>query len=152
MKFLKGLGNAAGEITGLVLGGTVRVAGELAGSTFIKEIGDGVENASRFAGSKAGELASGTWDMAAGIVKQDEAQLHEGLSDVGGALSDTAKGVGHLIVNVAENGANVVKGIARDDKDMLKDGARGLIYTAAVGAIAVGVVDAVDGPDGGEAL
>lgn len=150
MKFLKGLGNAAGELAGVVLGGTVRVAGELTGSSFVKEIGDGVENATRFAGRKAGELASGAWDMTAGIITQDEAKLHEGLDDLGGAASDTAKGVGHLLVNVAENGANVVKGVAQQDKELLKAGAKGLVYTAAVGAIAVGVVDIVDGPDGVE--
>lgn len=149
MKLLKGIGNAAGELTGLVLGGTVRVVGELAGSSFVREIGDGVESATRFAGRKAGELASGAWDMTAGLIRQDGTQLNEGLQDLGGAVTDTAKGIGHVLVTVAENSGNVVKGIAHKDKELLKSGAKGLVYTAAVGAVAVGVVDAVDGPEGG---
>jgi hypothetical protein len=145
--FLKGLGSFAGEAAGLVLGGTVRVVGELTGSNFIKEIGDGVESATKFAGKTAGELASGTWDIAAGIITQDERQLDEGFNDVGGAVSSTARGIGGMVVNVVENGSNVVKGITNDDSTMLKDGAKGLIYTAAVGALAIGIIDVIDGAD-----
>jgi len=147
MSFLKGLGNFAGDVVGGVLGGTVRVVGEVTGSQFIKEIGDGVENATKFAGKTVGDLASGTWDVAAGIVTQDEAKMDAGLGDIGGAVSSTAKGVGHMIVNVVDNGASVVKGIGNNDSELLKTGAKGLIYTAAVGAIAVGIVDVVDGAD-----
>jgi hypothetical protein len=52
MGFLKGLGNFAGEVVGGVLGGTVRIVGDITGSNFIKEIGDGVENATKFAGKQ----------------------------------------------------------------------------------------------------
>ncbi|WP_238392665.1 hypothetical protein [Paenibacillus antri] len=151
MSFLKGLGNFAGEVVGGVLGGTVRVVGEIAGSNFIKEIGDGVEHATKFAGKTAGELASGTWDVAAGIVTQNERIMEDGFSDIGGAVSSTAKGVGHMVVNVVENGASVVKGISDNNTDLLKTGAKGLIYTAAVGAIAVGIIDVADGADAAHA-
>jgi hypothetical protein len=151
MGFLKGLGNFAGEVVGGVLGGTVRVVGEVTGSKFIKEIGDGVENATKFAGKTAGDLASGAWDVTAGIVTQNEQKMSEGLGDIGGAVSSTAKGIGHMVVNVVENGTDVVKGIANDDSERLKNGAKGLIYTAAVGVIAVGIVDLADGPDAAHA-
>jgi len=147
MGILKGLGNIAGDVVGGVLGGTVRVVGEITGSKFIKEIGDGVENATKFAGKTVGEISSGVWDVGAGIIKQNEKQLNEGLSDIGGAVSSTAKGVGHMVVNVVDNGTDVVKGIANSDSDLIKSGAKGLIFTAAVGVIAVGIIDVVGGPD-----
>lgn len=43
MSFLKGLGQFVGEVIGKVFGGSVRVVGEIVGSFFIKEIGNGVE-------------------------------------------------------------------------------------------------------------
>jgi uncharacterized cupin superfamily protein len=148
MKLIKNIGNAAGEFTGGLIGGTVRVVGELAGSNFIKDIGNGVESATKFAGRTAGELASGVWDVTAGAIKKDEGKMDEGLQDLSGAVTGTARGVKHVVVDVVENGANVVKGIAQEDRELLKAGAKGLVYTAAIGAIAIGFVDLVDGPDG----
>ena len=148
MRLLKGIGNAAGELTGLVLGGTVRVVGELTGSNFVKEIGDGVEKTSRFAGRTVGDLASGTWDTAAGLLAREQARRKEGMQDLGAADNATVKGTGQVLTGMAENAGNVAKGIAGKDKELLKHGVKGLVYTAAVGAIAVGVVDVLDGPDG----
>lgn len=148
MRLLKGIGNVAGELTGLVLGGSVRVVGELTGSDFVKEIGNGVEKTSRFAGRTAGELASGTWDTAAGLLTRDETLRQEGMQDLGTAVSTTVQGTGQVLKGVAANAGNVARGIADKDGELLKTGLKGLVYTAAVGTIAVGVVDVLDGPDG----
>ena len=76
-------------------------------SEFIEEIGDGIKKASTFAGDKLGEVASGTWDVAAGIITQDESQLNEGFKDIGQAAGDTAKALGSSVCNVVENGVTV---------------------------------------------
>jgi len=148
MGFLKELGSFVGDVAGGIVGGTVNVIGELTGSEFIEEIGDGIKKASSFAGEKLGEAASGTWDVGAGIITQDEDQLNAGLSDMGRAVGDTAKAAGHTICNVVENGANVVGGIANGDTSRLKDGAKGLVKFGVVGALSFGVIDLIDGPDG----
>lgn len=135
-------------MVGSIVGGTVNVIGELTGSEFIEEIGDGIKKASSFAGEKLGEAASGTWDVAAGIITQDEDQLNAGLSDMGRAVGDTAKAAGHTICLVVENGANVVGGIADGDTSRLKDGAKGLVKFGVVGALSFGVIDLIDGADG----
>jgi hypothetical protein len=58
MGFLKELGSFVGEVAGGIVGGTVNVVGELTGSEFIEEMGDGIKKASSFAGEKLGEAAS----------------------------------------------------------------------------------------------
>ncbi|MBO0588414.1 hypothetical protein [Sporosarcina sp. E16_8] len=148
MGFLKGLGSFVGEVAGGIVGGTVNVIGELTGSEFIEEIGDGIKKASSFAGEKLGEAASGTWDVAAGIITQDEQQLNAGLGDMGKAVGDTAKAAVHTIFNVAENGVNVVGGIVDGDTSRLKDGAKGLVKFSVVTGLAFGMIDLIDGADG----
>jgi len=135
-------------VAGSIVGGTVNVIGELTGSEFIEEIGDGIKKASSFAGEKHGEAASCTWDVAAGIITQDEQQLNAGLSDMGKAAGDTAKAAGHTICHVVENGANVVGGIADGDASRMKDGAKGLVKFGVVGVLSFGVIDLIDGADG----
>ncbi|MEC2071415.1 hypothetical protein [Alkalihalophilus marmarensis] len=145
MGFLKELGSFVGTVTGSVAGGAIKVVGEVSGSKFIGEIGDGVKNASQFAGDKLGEAASGAWDIGASVVTQDSNRMDQGFNDLGKATGDTLKAAGHTVCNVVENGANVVEGVIDRDNKQLKEGLKGLTKTAAVGAIAFGVVEAIDG-------
>ncbi|WP_187768049.1 hypothetical protein [Paenibacillus sp. PL91] len=149
MSFLKGLGQFAGEVTGKVLGGTVRVVGEVAGSPFIKEIGNGVEKATINTGKTAGQLASGAFDVAKGMIKQDGDAIDNGLSDIGGAVATTAVGVATSAKYVYNSGKDVVVGIKEDDYDKVKSGAKGLVTAAAVSVIAVGLFELIDVADGG---
>lgn len=148
MGFLKELGSFVGEVAGGIVGGTVNLVGEITGSEFIEEIGDGIKKASAFAGDKIGEAASGTWDIAAGIITQDQNQLNHGLDDLGQAAGDTAKAAGNTLCNVVGNGANVVSGLIDGDSDRLKEGAKGLVKFGAIGALSFGVIDLVDGIEG----
>ncbi|WP_413373479.1 hypothetical protein [Paenibacillus taichungensis] len=145
MGFLKELGQFAGEVTGKVLGGTVRVAGELTGSPFIKEIGNGVEKATINTGKTVGQLASGTYDMASGVIRKDNTTLDVGLADIGGAVSNTAKGVVVSAKYVYNGGKDVVVGMKNEDMERVKLGAKNLIAAAAVTTLAVGLVEVVDG-------
>lgn len=148
MSFLKGLGNLAGEVTGRVIGGSVRVVGEITGSRFVKEIGDNVENATIIAGRTAGDLASGVYDTTAGLITSNEEQSSNGMKDIGGAITTTANGVVSSVKYTYSNGKEVVTGITENDYTKVKDGAKGLIKVAAVATLAVGILDVMDGPDG----
>ncbi|MEC0090380.1 hypothetical protein [Paenibacillus macquariensis] len=148
MSFLKGLGQITGEVTGKVIGGSVRVVGELTGSPFVKEIGNSVEKASIMAGTTAGNLASGVYDTTAGLITSNEEQSRNGMKDMGGALSTTAKGVVGSVKYTYTNGKEVVQGLSEEDYDKVKNGAKGLIKVAAVATLAIGVLDLVDGADG----
>ncbi|WP_339167133.1 hypothetical protein MKX75_23860 [Paenibacillus sp. FSL R5-0341] len=148
MSFLKGMGQLAGEFTGKVLGGSVRVVGELAGSPFIKEIGNGVEKATINTGKTVGQLASGTYDLASGAIRKDDTAIDAGLADIGGAVTNTAKGVAISAKYVYKGGKDVVVGLKEEDKDRVKLGAKNLLAAASVTTLAVGVIDAVDGAEG----
>jgi hypothetical protein len=148
MSFLKGLGQFAGEVTGKVLGGSVRVVGEIAGSPFIKEVGNGVEKATINTGKTVGQLASGTYDLASGAIRKDDAAVEAGLADLGDAVTNTAKGVAVSAKYVYNGGKDVVVGMKEEDMDRVKLGAKHLLTAAAVTTLAVGVIDAVDGADG----
>lgn len=148
MSFLKKLGKTAGEVTGLVIGGTVRVVGEVTGSGLVKEIGDSVEKVTAATGETLGNAASGVWDMGAGLITNKREQVEEGLHDFTDAAGTTVKGIGRSVGYVYENGKDVVHGMMEKDPALLREGARNLVKAAAVGALAVGVVDILDGPDG----
>lgn len=148
MDFLKGIGKLAGDVTGRVLGGTVRVAGELVNSNYIKEIGDDVERVTAKTGELAGQAASGVWDVGAGLLTADKQQAQTGLDELGGAVTTTVKGVGHGIEYVVESGKDMMTGIKEKDNDLLKDGVMKLGKAAAITTIGIGLIDLVDGPDG----
>ncbi|MEY8740038.1 hypothetical protein AB9M62_10945 [Bacillales bacterium AN1005] len=147
MSFLKGLGQFAGEVTGKVLGGSVRVVGEIAGSSYIKEIGNGVEKATINTGKTVGQLVSGTYDLASGAIRKDQTAIDTGLSDLGDAVTHTAKGVVISAKYVYKGGKDVVVGLKDEDMDRAKIGAKNLIAAAAVTTLAIGLVDAIDGVD-----
>lgn len=92
MNFLKGAGKLAGDFTGRVLGGTVRVAGELVHSDYIKEIGNDVERVTAKTGELAGQAASGVWDVGAGLITADKRQAKTGFEDLGDAVTTTIRG------------------------------------------------------------
>ena len=148
MDFLKGIGKLAGDVTGKVLGGTVRVAGELVNSHYIKEIGNDVERITAKTGAIAGQAASGVWDVGAGLLTVDKQQAKTGLDELGEAISTTVIGVGHGIEYVIESGKDMATGITQNDKELLKEGVMKFGKAAAITTIGIGLVDLVDGPDG----
>ncbi|SDX49548.1 hypothetical protein [Paenibacillus sp. CF384] len=148
MDLLKGIGKLAGDVTGRVIGGTVRVAGELVHSDYIKEIGNDVERVTSKTGELAGQAASGVWDVGAGLVTADKQRAQTGLNDLGDAATTTVRGAGQGIQYVVESGIEVVAGIKDNDKELIKGGVKKLGKAAAITVLAVGVIDLADGPDG----
>jgi hypothetical protein len=147
MGFLRELGKFGGKAAGFVVGGAVNVVGEVTGSKFIKEVGDGVKKASEFAGDTLGQVVDGAWNTAAGFVQDDEKRMDKGLGDIGNSVSRTAKGVVETAKGTYNNGKDVYEGFKYNDDDKVKSGVRNIVKTVAVGALAVGVVDLIDGVD-----
>lgn len=148
MDFLKGVGKLAGDVTGKVLGGTVRVAGELVRSDYIKEIGNDVERVTAKTGEIAGQAASGVWDVGAGLITSDKHQTQSGLGELGDVVTTTVKSAGQGLEYVVDSGIDLAAGIKDKDKERMKEGAKKLGRAAAVTVLAVGIVDIIDGPDG----
>jgi hypothetical protein len=151
MSLLKTIGKYAGKTAGIAVGGPIQVIGELTGSEVIEDIGKGVRKASEFAGTTVGEAAGGAAGTVAGIINDNPAQRDQGLSDIGSAVGRTAKGVYYTAKNTVQNGGEVIGGFMDGDHDRAKKGAISIAKTVAIGALAVGVVDVLDGVDIAEA-
>lgn len=149
MGFLKSLGTAVGDLTGGVLGGVVSAIGEASGSDFLKEVGQGVHRATRATGELLGDAAEGAVSAVEGLLDQDDLKINAGLGQLGGAVGRTAQGVGHTVGGLVQNGGKVIDGFVNDDANLAMDGLRAVAKTALVGAIAIGVTDAVLDFDGG---
>ncbi|MCU1808245.1 HNH endonuclease [Cytobacillus firmus] len=149
MGMIRKLGKYTGKAAGFVIGGPIQIVGELTGSGLIKDIGKGVQKASEFAGDTVGQVASGAVDTVAGIVNEDSGQRDKGLGNMGNAVTRTAKGVVVTAKNTFVNGGEVIGGVIDGDNDRVKRGATSIVKTVAIGALAVGLVDVIDGADGG---
>jgi hypothetical protein len=150
MAFLRDLGQFAGKAAGFVVGGAVNLVGEATGSQFIKEVGDGVKKASEFAGDTLGQAADGAWNTASGMITKDDSKIEKGMNDIGSSVSRTAKGVYTTAKSTYHNGKDVYEGFKYNDDAKIKSGISNIAKTVAVGVLAVGVVDLVDGVDVGD--
>jgi hypothetical protein len=148
MSMIRGLGKLAGKTAGFVVGKPIEMIGKASGIDLIEDIGKGVRQASEFAGDTVGQVADGAINTVSGIIKEDPTQRDKGLGDMGGAVSRTAKGVVETVKHTIHNGTDVVSGVIDGDNERVKKGATSLVKTVAIGALAVGVVDLVDGVDG----
>lgn len=148
MNAIREVGKWAGAVTGKVLGGTVRVAGELVHSPYIKEIGDSVEHVTAASGDILGQAAGGLWEIGAGLVQKNEPRTREGFGELSQAVGDTVDGVGRGVEYILDNGREMISGLQEGDRERLKQGAKNLGKMAAVGALAIGVIELIDGADG----
>ena len=143
--FLRGVGKYTGKAAGFVIGGAVNVVGDITGVKFLNEVGDGVKSASEFAGDTLGQAADGAWNTASGLIQNDEIKRDQGLNDMGNSISRTAKGVYQTAKHTYGNGKDVYHGLKMDDEALIKNGIKGIAKTVAIGALAVGAIDLVDG-------
>jgi hypothetical protein len=148
--FLRDVGKFAGQALGFVVGGAVGVVGELTGSEFIKEVGDGVKKASENTGDVVGQVVDGAWNTASGIIQDDKSKIDNGLNDMGDSIGRTAKGVFNGAKSTFNNGKDIYEGFRYDDDKKIKSGVRNIAKTVAVGALSIGVIDLVDGFDGAD--
>lgn len=144
MGFLKSFGKGAGEIVGGVTGGLIKGLGEITGSDFIKEVGDGVQQSTEFAGRQLGNLVEGAWNVGSGFVNNDDSKIDQGFSDIGEGITTTAKAVGAGISSTVKNVGDVAGGIMDGDDERWKQGLRDVGKTVAVGVLGVSVLDVID--------
>jgi hypothetical protein len=148
MGLLRDVGKFAGQAAGFVVGGAVNVVGELTGSTFVKEVGDGIKKTSEFTGDIVGQVVDGTWNTASGLIQDDKNKVNHGLNDMGASISRTAKRVVNGAKYTFNNGKDIYVGLRDNDNVKIKNGVRSLAKTAAIGALSISVIDLVDGIDG----
>ncbi|WP_230658147.1 hypothetical protein [Psychrobacter sp. I-STPA10] len=147
MSFLKDLGKGLGEVTGAVLGGTIKGAGEILDSKFVQEVGTGVEKSMTHTGTLLGELADGIADVGIGCIDKNEQQTNQGLNNLGNTIKTFGSQVGQSATTIVDQGITTVDALSHGDYETAKIGVAGLAKVAAVSVLAVGVIDIIDGVD-----
>jgi hypothetical protein len=145
MVFFRKVGKGVGTVAGGVLGGGIKLAGKAVKSEWVEEVGDGVKHASTIALDNAGQFIDGAVKGTYGVVKKDQLRKQEGFSDLKDSSVRTLKGLGSTISYTAKNTGTAVGGLLAGDKKKSLQGVKNVGKVAAVTALAVGVVDFVDG-------
>ncbi|WP_050615161.1 hypothetical protein [Bacillus testis] len=141
------LGKGLGGLAGIVIGSPIKFIGEVTEIKMLENIGNGVKHSSKFAGEALGTFTDGALGTVSGLINDDPSKRDQGLSEMGTAVGQTAKGVYNSAKNVLKNSGDIIVGAIEGDMDSVKKGAAGIVTTVAVGALAVGVIDIVDGVD-----
>lgn len=147
MGFLKEIGKIAGSIAGVVVSAPVYLAGEVVDSDALREIANGAYKVTERTGELLGGVTEGVCETVYGTVKKDSYMQSQGFDKVVESGGTYISGVGKGIVKMAENGLDTLEAIADGDKDKAVKIGTELLKTVAVGVLAVGVVDVLDGLD-----
>lgn len=141
MSLIRNTGRWIGKAAGFVIGEPIKFVGEKTELKILTDIGNGVKRASEFAGDTAGQVAGGAVETIAGMMDRDTYKREQGLGEIGEAVGRSARGIVQTGKKVYRNGKDVYDGIKEQNGDKIKAGASGLITTASVAALAVGVAD-----------
>lgn len=144
MGFLKEFGKGAGSLVGGVTGGLIKGVGEITGSKFIEEVGEGVKSSTEFAGKQLGNISEGLWNVGSGLVKKDDRKLDQGFEDLGEGVISTAKAVGQGVTSTAKSVGNVAEGMIDGDEERWKQGLRDVGKTVAVATLGVSLLEIAD--------
>ena len=145
MGFIKDLGEIAGSIAGAVIGGPVYLAGTIFDSELLKDIGDGAYHVTARTGRLLGNATEGVVEVVEGTVNDNKEQQKQGINKVIDSDATYAKGMIRGVGKLAETGIETTKAICDGDTDKLIKCGKEIIKVAAVGTLAIGVMDVVDG-------
>jgi len=148
MGILKSFGKIAGSVAGAVIGAPISVVGEIVKSDFLQEVGEGVYRVSGRTGELLGNVADGAVETVVGTVKSDRQMQSKGVEKMCDSGKTYAGNLFKGVTNMAENGIDAIDGAIKGDKDKVFRAGKSIVKAAAVGALAVGVIDVVDGLDG----
>lgn len=158
MSVFRNIGKGIGTVGGVLIGGTVKVAGKAVGNKWkgtgewLEEVGDNVQAASKIALDNAGQFVDGAVKGTYGTLKNDEYYKQKGLNDLKDSTSKTLNGIGSTLKYSIKNAGNTYKGLTCGDKEQAIKGLKNLGKVVAVSSLAIGVLDLVDGADSVKAV
>lgn len=147
MGFIKDLGKLAGTVAGVAIGAPISLVGEIVKSDFIQDIGEGVYKVTEHTGELLGNVTEGVAETVYGTVKSDSVMQSQGLEKVVDGGTTYVKGMAKGMVKMASNGLETVGAIIDGDTDKAIRIGKDIAKTVAVGTLAIGVADVLDGLD-----
>lgn len=144
-KLIQKIGDGSGKVVGSVLGGSIKLIGKAVKNDYVQEIGDSIDKASQFSCHTLGGLGQGVTDTVSGLIKKEKDEVYEGLNEIGETTWSATKTFGKGLTNTAKSTADVAVGVVNKDHDKTIQGLKNLGKVAAVGTIAFGIVDVIDG-------
>lgn len=145
MAFIKDAGKLIGTATGIVLGAPIALVGEIVDSKFLQDVGMGVYKATERTGELLGNVAEGTTETICGVLNEDKKMQHEGVAKLLDSTESYVEGMVYGVGNVIIKGVNTIDAIIEGDSEKAIEVGKEVIKTVAVGTLAVGVADVIDG-------
>ena len=157
MGFFRGLGKVTNTVVGGAAKGSVKLVGkgiakknEKVGA-YIGELGDTIIEASKQTVDSVAQFTDGTLQGVYGVVKKDSYHKKHGWDDIKDSTGRTAKGMYGGMKYTVKSAGITVNGLRRNDREQLFQGLQNLGKVVAVSALAVGVLDIVDGSNTAQA-
>lgn len=157
MGVFRSISKGIGTVGGGLVGGAVKLTGKAVGTKYkgagewLEEVGENVHGASKVAMDNFGQLADGIVEGTYGVIKKDEQYKQKGLNNIKDSAGRTVKGIGSAVKYTATNAGTTFKGITNGNREETIKGLKNIGKVVAVSALAVGVVDIIDGADIAEA-
>ena len=137
-----GFGKKLGTCVGTVIGATIRIGTDIVGDVtkndHIKDIGESAMRGTVRTWERLGQVADGVGGLAVGVATGDGRKASAGVSEAGGAVVDTIKGIASGIGGVVVDGVCVINGLATGNKGAAREASVRLIKTAATVVLVVG--------------
>ncbi len=147
MGFLKDLGKLTGSIAGIAIGAPICLVGSVVKSDLIQQIGQDACNVTTHTGELLGTVAEGTTETVYGALTSNKSMQKNGTDKIIKSGSSYAKGVITGVANMAIKGGQTIEAIANGDTEKAIKTGKEIVKTVAVGALSIGVLDAIDGLD-----
>ena len=141
----KEIGALIGAFVGYAVGLPITMAASLTESEFLEEVSEGITRVSMNTGALLGDVTEGTAEVIKGVVNEDKSLQTKGINRVVDSGATYIKGVGKGVAKLATDGIETIEAIVEGDSDRAIEVGKEIAKTVAVGAMAIGVADVIDG-------
>lgn len=141
----KKFGAIVGGIAGNIVSLPVLLAASATESDFLHEMYEGIVKVSMNTGALLGDVTEGTVETVKGVINEDKQLQTQGINRVLDSGATYVEGIGKGIVKIAKDGIDAVEAIVEGDSDKAMKVGKEIVKTVAVGAMAIGVADVIDG-------
>lgn len=145
MGVIKDIGKLVGNVAGAVIGVPINMVGEAIESDFLQDVGEGIYKVTAQTGELLGSVAEGSVETIKGVVNEDNQMQTQGLNKIFDSGATYVTGMARGVAKIAKDGIDTIDAIIEGDSDKAIKVGKEIIKTVAVGTLAIGVADVIDG-------